>query len=106
MGRNRLCFILIRDFLSRIMKKTKSKHFVCFIFEASKTLKVKILYSTKGFEKIAEINNKTVKKILQLLSYIKHYVKKADGCSIMARSCSLGFSRFGRDPNLCSKSEM
>ena len=62
MGRNRLCFILIKDFLSKMIKKTKSWHFVCLIFSTSKTLKVKILYSTKIFEKIAEIINKTVKK--------------------------------------------
>ena len=47
-----------------MMKKTiKSKHFVCFIFETSKTLMVKIQYVTKNFEKITEINNKAVKKI-------------------------------------------
>ena len=39
-GRNRLRFILINDFLSKMMKNTKSKHFVCFIFKTSKTLKV------------------------------------------------------------------
>ena len=44
------------------MKKRKSKHFVRFIFKTSKTLQVKILYSTKNFEKITEINSKTVKK--------------------------------------------
>ena len=64
MGRNtrRLCFILVKDFLSKTMKKTKSKHFVCLIFKTSKTLKVKILHSTKNFEKIAETNHETVKK--------------------------------------------
>ena len=103
--RNRLCFILIKDFLCKMEKKTKSKHLLCFVVETSKTLKVKILYSTKSFEKIVEINNETVKKKIQQLSYIKDCEKKADGCSIMAHSCSLGFSRFGRDPNLCSKSE-
>ena len=59
MGRNRLCFILIKDSFSKMIKKTYSKHFVSFIFKTSKTLKVKILYST-----IAEINNETVKKIV------------------------------------------
>ena len=88
-----------------IKKQTKSKYFVCFIFKRSKTLKVKIQYNTKNYEKIAEINNKTVKKKIQQLSYIKGRVKKADICSIMVRSCLLGFFRFGRDPNLCSKSE-
>ena len=44
MDRNRLCFILIKDFLSKMMKKTKTKHFVSFIFKTSKTLKAKILY--------------------------------------------------------------
>ena len=39
-----------------MMKKTKSKHSVCFIYKTSKTLKVKILSSRKNFEKIAEIN--------------------------------------------------
>ena len=53
------------------------------------------VHSTKKFEKIAEINNETVKKTIQQLSYIKNRVKKSDGCSIMARSCSLGFFRFG-----------
>ena len=62
MGRNKLRFILMKDFLSKMMKKTESKHFVCVIFETPKTLKVKILYSTKNFEKIAEIKIETVKK--------------------------------------------
>ena len=56
-----------------MMEKTKSKHFVCFISKTSKTLKVEL--QDKKFEKIAEINNETVKK-LPLLSYIKDRVKK------------------------------
>ena len=44
-------------------KKTKSKHFLCFIFKTSKTLKVKMQYNTKNFEKNFEkITNETVKK--------------------------------------------
>ena len=42
-----------------MLKKTKSKHSVCFIYKTSKTLKVKILStvsSGKNIEKIAEIN--------------------------------------------------
>ena len=35
-----------------MMKKTTSKHFLCFIFKTSKTLKVKMQYNTKNFEKI------------------------------------------------------
>ena len=61
-------------------------------------------YFLKILKKYAEITNETVKKIQQL-SYNKNRVKKADICSIMARSCLLDFFRFGRDPNLCSKSE-
>ena len=45
-----------------MIKKTRSTHFVCFISKTFKTLKVKILYSTKNFENIAEINHETVKK--------------------------------------------
>ena len=56
-------FYFNKGFLSKMIKKqTKSKYFVCFIFKRSKTLKVKIQYNTKNYEKIAEINNKTVKK--------------------------------------------
>ena len=50
MNRNRLCFMLIKDFVSKIMEKTKTKHFVCFIFKTSNTLKVKC--NIKNFEKI------------------------------------------------------
>ena len=57
MGRNGLCFALVKDSLSKMIKKPYSKHFVSFIFKTSKTLKVKILHST-----IAEINKETVKK--------------------------------------------
>ena len=58
-----MCFILIKDFSSKMMKKNnKSKHFVCFVFSSSKTLKVKLQHNTKNFEKIAEINNEIVKK--------------------------------------------
>ena len=52
----------MKDFLLKMKKKTKSKHFVCFIFKRSKTLKVKIQYNAKIFEKLAEINYETVKK--------------------------------------------
>ena len=52
MDRSRSCFILKKDFLSKMMKKTKSKHFLCFIFKTSKTLKDKMQYNTKNFEKI------------------------------------------------------
>ena len=58
----------------------------------------------KILKKFAEVTNQAVKKI-QLLSYTKNRVKKADICSIMAHSCSIGLFRFGRDPNFCSKSE-
>ena len=52
MNRNRLCFMLIKDSVpvSKMMKKTKTKHFVCFIIKTSTTLKVKS--NTKNFEKI------------------------------------------------------
>ena len=60
--------------------------------------------STKIFEKIAEIKTEKVKKIQQR-SYIKDCVKKAKGCSIMVRLCLHGFCGFGRDLNLCLKSE-
>ena len=82
-------------------KKTTSKHFLGFIFKTSKTLKVKMQYNMKNF---AAITNETAKK-KQQLSYTKNRVKKADICSIMACSCSLGLFRFCRDPNLCSKCE-
>ena len=62
MGRSRLCFILIKDFLSKMMKKTKSKYVLCFIFKTSKILKVEMQYNTKILKKVAEINNKAVKK--------------------------------------------
>ena len=62
-------------------------------------------YMQKIFKKFAEIANETLKKKIQQLSYTKNHVKKADICSIMLRLCLLGFSWFGRDLNLCSKSE-
>ena len=100
---------VLKDSLSQMMKKKKSKHFVCFIFKTSQTLKVKIQYKTKNFQKIAEINNETVKKKKKKKNTTaqlhRKSCEKADICSIKARSCSLGFFRFGRDPNLCSKSE-
>ena len=43
-------------------KKTRSKHFVFFIFETLKTLKIKVRHNTQNFEKIAEISNERVKK--------------------------------------------
>ena len=42
--------MLIKNFVSKMMKKAKTKHFVCFIFKASNTLKVKCYI--KSFEKI------------------------------------------------------
>ena len=60
MGKNRLHFIFIKDFLSKmITKKQKSKHFASFIFKTSKTLKVKILLSTKNVEEVAKFINET-----------------------------------------------
>ena len=99
MGRNRLRFILMKGFLYKMMKKNKKLTIrrLCFIFKASKTLKVKILHkvhSTKKFEKIAEIYNEIVKKNTTAQLHQKS-CEKSDGCSIMARSCSLGFFRFG-----------
>ena len=48
--RNRWRFIFIKDFLSKMMKKTKSKHFVRFIISKTlKTIKVKKRY--KKFSK-------------------------------------------------------
>ena len=58
-------------------------------------------YNLKNF---AEITNEAVKKI-QHIRNTKNRLKKADICSIMAHSNSLSFFQFGRDPNLCSKSE-
>ena len=50
MNRNILCFMLIKNSVSKMMKKAKTKYFVCFIFKASNTLKVKCYI--KSFEKI------------------------------------------------------
>ena len=106
MGRSRLCFILIKDFLSKMMKKKKQKVNMSYVLFLKHPKHQKLRCSTirNISKKFAEITNETVKKIQQL-SYTKNCMKKADLCSIMARSCSLGFFRFGRDHNLCSKSE-
>ena len=82
-------------------KTTKSKHFVCFIFKTSKTLKVKILCSTKNFEKIAEINNETVKKN----AADKLHQRSCEKSRRMQHHGTFVFARLGRDPNSCSKAE-
>ena len=98
MGRNRLYFILIKNFLSNMMQK-KTKHFLCFIFETSKTLKVKILKTTKNFEKIAENNNEIVKK--QQKTTVQLHQRS---CEKIQRMQHRGAFVFARDPNLYVRS--
>ena len=109
MGRNRLRFILMKGFLYKMMKKNKKLTIrrLCFIFKASKTLKVKILHkvhNTKKFEKIAEINNETVKKNTTAQLHQKSCEKirrmQHHGAFLFAGLLSVWY-----DPILCSKSE-
>ena len=44
------------------MKKTKSKHFLCYIFKTSKTLRLRCSTIRKISKKFAETTNETVKK--------------------------------------------